>query len=67
MTIHWSWVCFCPDRSIRVSTFTLWRVLQEAGYGHQNTRTWCPTGPDLRRRKAGAAVVTDPDAVSRKS
>jgi len=45
----------------RVSTFTLWRVLHEAGYSHPNTRTWCPTGTPLRRRKAGAAVVADAD------
>jgi len=51
----------------RVSTFTLWRVLHEAGYSHQNTRTWCPTGTALRRRKAGVAVVTDGDAVPKKS
>ena len=51
----------------RVSTYTLWRVLHEAGYSHQRTRTWCPTGKALRRRKAGPAVVTDPDAESKKS
>jgi transposase len=56
-----------PDGLPRVSTFTLWQVLHEAGYSHQRTRTWCPTGSALRRRKAGAAVVTDPDAVSKKS
>jgi len=50
-----------------VSTYTLWRVLHGAGYSHQLTRTWCPTGTALRRRKAGAAVVTDPDAGSKKS
>jgi transposase len=50
----------------RVSTFTLWRVLHEAGYSHQNTRTWCPTGTAERRRKAGTVVVTDPDALSKK-
>ncbi len=56
-----------PDGLPRVSTFTLWRVLHEAGYSHQNTRTWCPTGTALRRRKAGAAVVIDPDAGPKKS
>ena len=56
-----------PDGLPRVSTFTLWRVLHEAGYSHQNARTLCPTGTALRRRKAGAAVVTDPDAVSKRS
>ena len=56
-----------PDGLPAISTYTLWRVLHEAGYGHQNTRTWCPTGTALRRRKAGAVVVTDPDAGSKKS
>jgi transposase len=56
-----------PDGLPRVSTFTLWRVLHEAGYSHQNTRTWCPTGTALRRRKAGATVVTDADAEPKKS
>ena len=50
-----------------VSTYTLWRVLHEAGYSHQHTRSWCPTGTALRRRKAGAAVVTDPDTTPKKS
>jgi transposase len=56
-----------PDGLPRVSTYTPWRVLHEAGYSHQRTRTRCPTGTALRRRKAGAAVVTDPDADSKKS
>jgi transposase len=56
-----------PDGLPRVSTFTLWRVLHEAGYSHQNTRTWCPTGTSLRRRKAGTAVVVDADADPKKS
>jgi transposase len=51
----------------RVSTFTLWRVLHEAGYSHQQTRTWCPTGTALRKRKAGVVTVTDPDAGPKKS
>ena len=50
-----------------ISTYTLWRVLHEAGYSHQRTRSWCPTGSALRRRKAGAAVVTDRDADAKKS
>ena len=56
-----------PDGLPRVSTFTLGRVLHEAGFSHQRTRTGCPTGTAWRRRKAGAVVVTDPDAVSKKS
>jgi Homeodomain-like domain len=56
-----------PDGLPAVSTYTLWQVLHGAGYSHQLTRTWCPTGTALRRRKAGAVVVTDPDAGSKKS
>src|SRR4051794_21407311 len=56
-----------PDGLPAVSTYTLWQVLHGAGYSHQFTRTWCPTGTALRRRKAGAAVVTGPDAGSKKS
>ena len=56
-----------PDGLPTVSTYTLWQVLHGAGYSHRLTRTWCPTGTALRRRKAGAVVVTDPDAGSKKS
>jgi transposase len=56
-----------PDGLPHVSTFILWRVLHEAGYSHQRTRTWCPTGTALRRRKAGTVTVTDPDTESKKS
>jgi len=56
-----------PDGLPTISTYTLWRVLHEAGYSHQRTRSWCPTGAALRRRKAGAAVVNDPDAAPKKS
>jgi transposase len=56
-----------PDGLPRVSTFTIWRVLREAGFTFQQTRTWCPTGQAVRRRKAGAVVVTDPDAEPKKS
>ena len=50
-----------------VSTYTLWEVLHEAGYSYQLTRSWCPTGTALRKRKAGVATVTDPDAEAKKS
>lgn len=50
-----------------VSTYTLWNVLHEAGYTYQQTRTWCPTGTALRKRKAGVVAVTDPDAEPKKS
>jgi len=56
-----------PDGLPKVSTFTIWRVLRGAGYTFQRTRTWCPTGAAARRRKAGVATVTDPDAGAKKS
>jgi transposase len=56
-----------PDGLPRVSTNTIRRVLIESGASYQRTRTWCPTGSAVRRRKAGPAVVTDPDADAKKS
>lgn len=56
-----------PDGLPRVSTYTIWRALREAGYSFQRTRTWCPTGHAVRRRKAGRVTVTDPDARAKKS
>jgi transposase len=56
-----------PDGLPRVSTFTIRRVLREAGYTFQRSRTWCPTGVVVRRRKAGPVTVTDPDAAAKKS
>ena len=56
-----------PDGLPRVSTYTIWEVLHEAGYSFQRTRTWCPTGLALRKRKAGVVTVTDPDAGPKKS
>ena len=56
-----------PDGLPAVSTFTIWRVLREAGYTFQRSRTWCPTGSAIRKRKAGVVTVTDPDADAKKS
>lgn len=50
-----------------ISTYTIREVLYEAGYTFQQTRTWCPTGEAQRKRKAGVATVTDPDAEPKKS
>ena len=55
-----------PDGLPGVSTYTIRRALREAGASYQRSRTWCPTGTAPRRRKAGPAVVTDPDAESKK-
>jgi transposase len=56
-----------PDGLPKVSTYTIRRVLHDSGSSYQRTRTWCPTGKALRRRKAGPAVVTDPDSDAKKS
>jgi transposase len=56
-----------PDGLPTVSTFTIGRVLHEAGYTFQRTRSWCPTGSAVRRRKAGVVTVIDPDAGPKKS
>jgi transposase len=49
-----------PDGLPHVSTFTLRRVLHEAGLSWQENRTWCETGKVLRKRKAGVVAVVDP-------
>jgi transposase len=51
-----------PDGLPQVSTYTIWYVLQEAGWSWQRTRTWCPTGHAVRLRKRGRVHITDPDA-----
>ena len=56
-----------PDGLPAVSTFTIWHALRDAGSTVQRTRTWCPTGRAVRRRKAGVATVTDPDAAAKKN
>jgi transposase len=50
----------------RVSTYTIWHVLHEAGLSWQKDRSWCPTGRVLRKRKTGVVEVTDPDAAGKK-
>ncbi len=51
-----------------VSTYTIWKVLREAGFSWQKTRSWCETGRVERKRKNGEVVeVLDPDAVPKKS
>ena len=55
-----------PDGLPQVSTYTIWWVLSEAGWSWQRTRTWCPTGTAVRKRKQGQALVQDPDAEAKK-
>ena len=56
-----------PDGLPRVSVFTIWRVLHEAGLTWQRDRSWCATGRVLRKRKSGTVTVTDPDTEPKKS
>jgi transposase len=55
-----------PDGLPRVSTFTILRVLHDAGFTWQQDRTWCATGVVHRKRKAGVVEVLDPDALTKK-
>ncbi|MCA1599676.1 MAG: helix-turn-helix domain-containing protein [Chloroflexi bacterium] len=45
----------------RIGRTTIRRVLRAAGSSYQRTRTWCPTGTAVRRRKDGAVRVSDPE------
>jgi protein-disulfide isomerase-like protein with CxxC motif len=54
-----------------ISTYTIRRVLVDAGLSWQKHRSWCDTGRAQRRRKqAGRTVVAtviDPDAEAKKN
>jgi transposase len=59
-----------PDGLPMVSTYTIWKVLKEAGFDWQRTRSWCETGRVERKRKkkSGEVVeVIDPDAEAKKT
>lgn len=56
-----------PDGLPKVSTFTIWHVLHDAGLSWQRDRSWCTTGRVQRKRKAGIVEITDPDAGPKKS
>jgi transposase len=57
-----------PDGLPEVSTWTVLRVLWEAGYTWQGSRTWGHTGVVRRRRRDGTVVTkTDPDAAPTKT
>jgi len=44
----------------RIGGTTIRRVLRAAGSSYQRTRTWCPTGTAVRKRKDGPVRVSDP-------
>lgn len=64
-----TWSLSTLQRSLRaegagletIGATTIKEVLYQAGYSYQRTRTWCPTGTALRKRKAGIVTVIDPD------
>jgi len=49
-----------------IGATTIGRVLHEAGYSVQQSRTWCPTGSAQRKRKAGVVTVQDPQIEKKK-
>lgn len=55
-----------PDGLPKVSTYTIWAVLHDAGITWQKDRTWCQTGMAIRKRKRGEVKVEDPDASAKK-
>lgn len=55
-----------PDGLPTVSTFTVHRVLRDAGRSPQRDRTWCETGVVQRKRKSGVVEVVDPDATAKR-
>jgi hypothetical protein len=55
-----------PQGLSGVSTWTIFRVLHEAGYSCQNSRTWCQTGVVKRKRKSGVVEVTDAQATEKR-
>ena len=56
-----------PDGLPGISTYTIGRILHEAGFGWQQSRTWCETGVVVRKRKQGGLVrVTAPDAAAKR-
>jgi transposase len=50
----------------KVSTYTILKVLHEAGYTWQRSRTWAHTGQVIRKRKSGNVTVTDEDGQAKK-
>lgn len=56
-----------PQHFGRISTYTIWAVLHEAGLQWGRTRSWCETGQARRKRKSGIVTVIDPDAGAKKT
>jgi hypothetical protein len=56
-----------PDGLPKVSTYTIYTVLCEAGWSWQREGSWCETGKVKRKRKGKTVEVTDPDMAAKKS
>lgn len=56
-----------PQHLGRISTYTIWAVLHEAGLQWGRTRSWCDTGSARRKRKSGVVTVSDPDTEAKKT
>lgn len=57
-----------PDELPAVSTATILHTLWDAGYGWQQSRTWCQTGVARRKRRDGTVfTTTDPEAPQKKT
>jgi transposase len=67
-----NWSLKTLEKSLRtqdlpaIGATTIGRVLHEAGYSVQQSRTWCPTGSAQRKRKAGVVTVRDPQTEEKK-
>ncbi|TMC17951.1 MAG: helix-turn-helix domain-containing protein, partial [Chloroflexi bacterium] len=51
----------------KVSTFTICKILHEAGSSWQLDRSWFDTGVVKRKRKAGTVTVKDPESDAKKN
>ena len=56
-----------PDGLPKISTYTIRTVLTRAGARFGRTRSWCPTGMALCKRKSGIVEVVEVDAAAKKS
>lgn len=50
-----------------VSTYTIQKVLHEAGWSWQQDQSWCHTGTVLRKRQGVMVEVTDPETEPKKT
>lgn len=61
-----TWSLTTLERTLRqeglphIGGTTIRRVLRAAGSSYQRTRSWCPTGTAVRKRKDGPVRVSDP-------